>query len=61
MTELTVMNNNPRLKFFSRFFTPIISLGPSYTRNLFRAYTQRESRENTYRRNIFIKKRPLFK
>lgn len=62
MTDLTVFNNNPRFKLFSRMITPIINLSPSYTRGLFRAYTNNHNQKNyTHNRNIFIKSRPLFK
>lgn len=62
MTDLTIVKTNPRLRLFSRIFTPIINISPSYTRGLFRAYTDNHHhRNNMYRRNIFIKSRPLFK
>lgn len=63
MTELNVINTNPRIKLLSRFLSPISSLVPSYTRNLFRVYTNNNinNRNYIYRKNIFIKKKPLFK
>ena len=62
MKDLTILNNSSRFKLFSSILTPIINLSPSYTRGLFRAYTNNHnSRDHIHNRNIFIKSRPLFK